>query len=1343
MKNSYKKIIVLFLIISLSFFTCYLFNIRKNNNIDLVLKTKDYSYLPEEAKDYIKEIVLTEKNKVQNKSYLNPLYVEYLSLSDEEKQKEPIIPMAYTIDYVNNSRNTQLRSNELPSSFDLRNVNGESYITPLKDQGEYGLCWAFASLEQIESLLMVKNHIPYNENTILFSQMQLHYSTSKDGIKNYDNSNNGYRSYNGDMGGNFGIASYAMINGITLVDESKIPYNTPIEQQELYETLNYSNSLYEVNATIDFPKSDNVLEEEKDEYLKEIKNAIISYGGASAGTISPHSDCGLKNKDDKYILDVQDDCNHGGGHLMQIIGWDDNYEYDYCSINSKHISVNNNGTCDDGALVSGKGAWLVRNSWGENTDADYIYLSYNSKGVNIGLATSISSMSEKNWDNNYHSKIVQDSFPKTSWVWNFKKNSNDPEKLEKIEKIKFKSVGYNGSFSLFLENEKIKDIETILPGIYEVPLTNVIIPEGYNFHLKLESNNNVEFDYSMFSVFTSNLDNEVEINTKDVLTTDNSIIVYSKTRNILSNEVIEYELFKDNNDYTNKIEVKNNIVAHNDINTNLILSDDLEKGIYFLKTKYDGKEFLSKIEIGNKIAFDSNGGSGTMNDVSLSLSNSIELPENSFEKEGYTFVGWNTKADGTGTSYEDEQEITLSEDMILYAQWMPISYKIVFNSNNGQENTEEQIFTYDELEKLRKNTFIKTGYMFKEWNTKVNGTGDSYKDEQGINNITSINNKTINLYAQWTPITYTVIFNSNDLVNTTSIQELTYDQSEKLNKNTFVKTNYSFKNWNTESDGSGNPYIDEEEVLNLSSTQNDIINLYAQWEINRINISFDSNTGIGTMDGYTTDSGITNNLPKNTFTKTGYTFKEWNTASDGTGTSYVDEQQVSLEDSATLYAQWTPITYTVIFNSNDLENVTSIQELTYDQSEKLNKNTFVKTNYSFINWNTKSDGSGNPYIDEEEVLNLSSTQDDVINLYAQWGNNVVYVDFNSNRGTGTMNRLTIDAGTTNTLPKNTFTKTRYTFKEWNTKSDGTGISYADEQEISLENSVTLYAQWEEKEYTVTLYKNDGTTEKSEINVGNLEEFEFYNAFSRMNYDFLYWEDIDTGDKYYNDDTFVITSNKEFNAIWDKVIFDIIFDPYGNGESVVNRSLSKNTPTYLFSVNNPDKEFLGWKDRNTNEFYEKDQSITPTDDMYLVGVWKDESSSGYKINNYLVDETNKYISKVMVGTTLNNYRSNFELSSGYTINVKLKNDVLYTGSITKIYNNNVLEDEYTNVVIGDINGDGIINSSDLLRVRQHLLGINVLEGYKFLSSDINYDNTINSSDLLRMRQHLIGSKSISE
>ena len=68
-------------------------------------------------------------------------------------------------------------------------------------------------------------------------------------------------------------------------------------------------------------------------------------------------------------------------------------------------------------------------------------------------------------------------------------------------------------------------------------------------------------------------------------------------------------------------------------------------------------------------------------------------------------------------------------------------------------------------------------------------------------------------------------------------------------------------------------------------------------------------------------------------------------------------------------------------------------------------------------------------------------------------------------------------------------------------------------------------------------------------------------------------------------------------------------------------------------------------------------------------------------------------------------------------------------------------EYTNVVIGDINGDGATNSADLLKVRKHLLGTNTLSGAYFLSSDINYDNTINSADLLRIRQHLLGTKPI--
>ena len=69
------------------------------------------------------------------------------------------------------------------------------------------------------------------------------------------------------------------------------------------------------------------------------------------------------------------------------------------------------------------------------------------------------------------------------------------------------------------------------------------------------------------------------------------------------------------------------------------------------------------------LSFDANGGSGSMNGKTANHGESIRLPANGFTREKYNFAGWNTKADGSGTAYDDRASLTLTADTTLYAQW--------------------------------------------------------------------------------------------------------------------------------------------------------------------------------------------------------------------------------------------------------------------------------------------------------------------------------------------------------------------------------------------------------------------------------------------------------------------------------------------------------------------------------------------------------------------------------------------------------------------------------------------------------------------------------------------------
>lgn len=124
------------------------------------------------------------------------------------------------------------------------------------------------------------------------------------------------------------------------------------------------------------------------------------------------------------------------------------------------------------------------------------------------------------------------------------------------------------------------------------------------------------------------------------------------------------------------------------------------------------------------------------------------------------------------------------------------------------------------------------------------------------------------------------------------VQQAIYEVKTNLEKNEFERIGYTFHSWNTSQDGSQNSYIDEQTIKFTDYIDNNHIDLYAQWTPNKYQIKFNSNGGSGTMENQQMTYDTQSNLNQNTFTKTGKTFKEWNTSQDGSGVSYSNNQSV-------------------------------------------------------------------------------------------------------------------------------------------------------------------------------------------------------------------------------------------------------------------------------------------------------------------------------------------------------------------------------------------------------------------------------------------------------------------
>ncbi len=162
---------------------------------------------------------------------------------------------------------------------------------------------------------------------------------------------------------------------------------------------------------------------------------------------------------------------------------------------------------------------------------------------------------------------------------------------------------------------------------------------------------------------------------------------------------------------------------------------------------------------------------------------------------------------------------------------------------------------------------------------------------------------------------YTITYDPNGGTGEAKTIEVRSGFYKILEENIFTREDYLFAGWceKQETDGTATIYLAGSKYQPTGN-----VTLYAIWTHNVATITFNNNTGTGTMDSKEVVKGKETTLPVNSFTKSGYDFDKWNTKVDGTGEDYADSGKIIINENTTLYAQWKKMTVESAFKKQEI-----------------------------------------------------------------------------------------------------------------------------------------------------------------------------------------------------------------------------------------------------------------------------------------------------------------------------------------------------------------------------------------------------------------------------------------
>ena len=497
-----------------------------------------------------------------------------------------------------------------------------------------------------------------------------------------------------------------------------------------------------------------------------------------------------------------------------------------------------------------------------------------------------------------------------------------------------------------------------------------------------------------------------------------------------------------------------------------------------------------------------------------------------FTRAGYTQVGWST-VDGGEKVYGFEDVYTKNEALTLYPVWNTNKYTITFDTNGGSEIAP---ITQDYgTEITAPDNPTRKGYTFKGWDKEIPETMPA---------------ENITVKAQWEINQYTITFDTN---GGSEIAPITQDYGTEITApDNPTRKGYTFKGW-------------DKEIPETMPAEN--ITVKAQWEINQYTITFDTNGG-SEIAPITQDYGTEITAPDNP-TRKGYTFKGWDK----------EIPETMPAENITVKAQWEINQYTITFDTN---GGSEIAPITQDYGTEITApDNPTRKGYTFKGW-------------DKEIPETMPAEN--ITVKAQWEINQYTITFDTNGGSE-IAPITQDYGTEITAPDNP-TRKGYTFKGWDKEIPET---------MPAEN-ITVKAQWEINQYTITFDTNGGS-EIAPITQDYGTEITAPDNPTRKGYTFKGW------DKEIPET--MPAENITVKAQWEINQYTITFDTNGGSEIA---PITQDYGTEITAPDNPTRKgytFRGW-DKEIPE-------TMPAENITITARWRDTE----KPTGEIIIGTNKW------------------------------------------------------------------------------------------------------------------------